>query len=456
MDSSTSQGSLVKRKKCQYCKDSITLRYLKTHEELCGKEKSHKDNTTDMPTQPKSVCNAQVENCTRDCENILGEDNTIAENPSIPSSNEGLCNNEGNDVNDFTMGADSDGESTSGDCSESSSSSSEDSVDNEAGALGYEDTSDMSGDEEERSSQPTTNDLCNDIAADCSSSCRSYWVMLALAMWQVTFNITGCAFHLLLKILWVAMYCSKTGVPTLEIPMTLYRFWKLVGFKTDSNITRYVVCTACHTLYKYEDCTLRCEGKLISKLCSNIPNPDHTQLGRRQRCNTLLLEEVISAITGRRTLKPFKEYCYKSIKGSLASFVARKKFEDSCESWRFRQRDDDILNDIYDGNIWKKFQQNNFFNSNGEYGLILNVDWFQPFKHVKYSIGVIYLVVLNLPRQIRFRPENVILVGVIPHFKPLPAIDTYIKPLVDELIEAWSPGFFLTSFTSPGKQKVIF
>ena len=46
----------------------------------------------------------------------------------------------------------------------------------------------------------------------------------------------------------------------------------------------------------------------------------------------------------------------------------------------------------------------------------LNLDWFQPFSHVNYSVGVgiIYMVILNLPREKRYKVENIILVSVIP------------------------------------------
>lgn len=46
--------------------------------------------------------------------------------------------------------------------------------------------------------------------------------------------------------------------------------------------------------------------------------------------------------------------------------------------------------------------------------LMMNVDWFRPFKHSPYSAGMIYLVVQNLPRSLRFKVENVIIVGAIP------------------------------------------
>ena len=47
------------------------------------------------------------------------------------------------------------------------------------------------------------------------------------------------------------------------------------------------------------------------------------------------------------------------------------------------------------------------------YGFTLNVDWFKPFKHQEYKVRVIYLAVLNLPRETRYKWENIV-VGIIP------------------------------------------
>lgn len=75
------------------------------------------------------------------------------------------------------------------------------------------------------------------------------------------------------------------------------------------------------------------------------------------------------------------------------------------------------LSDVYDGSICKDFlikDHSPFLSECNSYGLLLNIDWLQPYKHTEYSVGVIYLVILNLPRSIRFKRENVILMGVIP------------------------------------------
>ena len=76
------------------------------------------------------------------------------------------------------------------------------------------------------------------------------------------------------------------------------------------------------------------------------------------------------------------------------------------------------------------------------YLLCLNVDWFQLFKHTQYSIGAIYATIQNLPRTERYKPENVLLIGIIPGPKePALSIDSFLQPLVNELNEYYSEGF---------------
>ena len=71
-------------------------------------------------------------------------------------------------------------------------------------------------------------------------------------------------------------------------------------------------------------------------------------------------------------------------------------------------------------------------------GFVLNIDWFQAYKYKTCSIGVIYLVILNLPRQVKFKRESVILVGLIPGpCEPPKTVNTYLTPLVYELLSLW-------------------
>ena len=54
-------------------------------------------------------------------------------------------------------------------------------------------------------------------------------------------------------------------------------------------------------------------------------------------------------------------------------------------------------------------------------------------------MGVIYLVLLNLPREIRFRKENILIIGVLPGPKESKGnINFFLKPLVDKLLDLWN------------------
>ena len=83
----------------------------------------------------------------------------------------------------------------------------------------------------------------------------------------------------------------------------------------------------------------------------------------------------------------------------------------------------------------------------------MNVDWFSPFKHTPYSVGAVYLSVMNLPRSKRFLKENMILVGLIPGpNEPALNINSYLEPLVKELKVLWSEGMVINMPDNPGQQ----
>lgn len=90
----------------------------------------------------------------------------------------------------------------------------------------------------------------------------------------------------------------------------------------------------------------------------------------------------------------------------------------------------------------------------GRYVFSLGVDFFNPFGNKqagkKRSIGIISLLCLNLPPHLRYRPENVFLVGIIPgpseprwHL-----INCYLDPLVDDFLVFWQPGVWFSRTSS--------
>ena len=65
---------------------------------------------------------------------------------------------------------------------------------------------------------------------------------------------------------------------------------------------------------------------------------------------------------------------------------------------------------------------------------------------MQYSVGGIYLVIQNLPRDERFKEENVILIGCIPGpNEPHLSIDSYLLPLIEELKLAYAEGITVIS-----------
>ncbi|XP_052097344.1 uncharacterized protein LOC127732339 [Mytilus californianus] len=281
----------------------------------------------------------------------------------------------------------------------------------------------------------------------------TYWFCKLLLLWQCIYYISDAAICFLLNILATFFkllsvnsdVCSKVQN---VFPKNMYQLSKLLKSNM-LDFKQYVVCTNCYSLYEFEDCYHIVEGSKVSKKCSFIEFPNHRLPYLRKRCNQPLLMEIKSEPS--KILAPYKIYCYKSIESSLSYCVKRQHFEDLCEQWRLRETREDIMYDIYDGKLWDDFngKKYNFFTKEDNYGCILNVDWFQPYKHTHCSIGVMYIAFFNLPRDQRFRRENVLLVGVIPDMKTEPKTNTFVTPLVQELKKSWSDGFQLFSNKSP-------
>ena len=80
----------------------------------------------------------------------------------------------------------------------------------------------------------------------------------------------------------------------------------------------------------------------------------------------------------------------------------------------------------------------------------MSIDSFNPYqsKQAKQVVSVtgIYLVCLNLPPHLRYLPENLCLVGIIPgpHKPSLDQINHFLKPLVEELLVFWETGVYFT------------
>ena len=180
--------------------------------------------------------------------------------------------------------------------------------------------------------------------------------------------------------------------------------------------------------------------------CIQWKNLSYYTTARINHCQDEPLLKSIVSHSGQAKLYPHMVYCFSSLTVSIQNLVLRSGFVEYCESTR-KLVASSSLTDLYDGNIWKQFQNVDgqaFLSLPNNYGLLLNVDWFKPFEHSVYSVGVIFLVVLNLPRSIRFKRENVILYGIIPGpSEPSLTLNSCLAPLISELLTL-SNGVLLT------------
>ena len=286
-------------------------------------------------------------------------------------------------------------------------------------------------------------------------------LLLFLLLWQSMFRVADRAIVVLIKFFKLFLYIIGRVLKAQLllnfvkiIPESLYMVEKNLGLQKDS-FTKYAVCPKCKTLYNFDDCIRqRPNGETVSAKCSHIDFPLHPQRARRRPCGTVLMKTMRSR-NGKPFLYPKQVYCFKKLSDSLQDLINKPGFMENCEKWRSRstQLPENVLGDCYEGRVWKEFQfvdGEPFLAAPNSFGLMLNVDWFQPTLHGSDSIGVIYMVVMNLPREERFKPENLIVVGIIPGPKePKLHINSFLQPLVDDLIDLWDGIILNTSVGGP-------
>lgn len=145
--------------------------------------------------------------------------------------------------------------------------------------------------------------------------------------------------------------------------------------------------------------------------------------------------------TGGNHAIPKKVYAYNSVKSTLATMFRRPQFVNKINSWRSRSVNAGVMYDIFDGQMWNELVDSDgerFVDDYRSLLLTLNVDWFEPFANGRiHSVGAIYPSINNLPRAERYKPESLILVGIMPGPKERSKhqINRYLRPLVDELLD---------------------
>ncbi|KAF5327761.1 hypothetical protein D9619_004081 [Psilocybe cf. subviscida] len=165
-------------------------------------------------------------------------------------------------------------------------------------------------------------------------------------------------------------------------------------------------------------------------------------------CGTTLLQP--QRIGGQEVMVPIKRFVRTGFKDWLAGLLSCRGLEKAMDA-AWSQRDSGIMQDIFDGEVLRGFEgvDGKHFSVGGDEGryiFSLCVDYFNPLGNKqagkKISVGLVSVVCLNLPSNLRYKPENMFLYGVIPgpSEPPLDCLNHYLTALIDELLELWVPG----------------
>ncbi|GET54361.1 hypothetical protein GLOIN_2v1775288 [Rhizophagus irregularis DAOM 181602=DAOM 197198] len=231
---------------------------------------------------------------------------------------------------------------------------------------------------------------------------RFLWILLWIMNFRTRFNIAETATETLIKFMKLAL-CEFSSDDFNDFPDSLYLTRKKLGL--NDQFHSFVPCPKCHKLYKKEEVVdFKQEDNPAIMKCQHIEFPN-SSVRRSRLCNTALSEKI-SASTNRTIIRPNLMYPFAGINQQLATMFCRPGSE------------------VADSHL----------------GLMLNLDWFQPYDSTIYSIGVIYAAICNLPRDIRFRRENLLTLGILPGPKEvsLHKVNHYLAPIVNELETLWA------------------
>lgn len=198
----------------------------------------------------------------------------------------------------------------------------------------------------------------------------------------------------------------------------------------------YAQCPRCGKLFSFEGpgCPDRC---------------DNSSFGQTP-CGAKLKTQV--KVQLRWMDRPLKTFVYQSPAQWLGRMISRPGFEEMMDSIPRTASVKELAKDIWDAKgihevKWKDGKSYAELPKDQlRVVLTMAIDWFNahhsPEAKKKWSIGAIYMIILNLPAHIRYRPENICLVGIIPGPKKpsMEQMNHFLKPIVDEFVPFWTHG----------------
>lgn len=208
-----------------------------------------------------------------------------------------------------------------------------------------------------------------------------------------------------------------------------------------------VVFACCPQCYKLHSCNT--EG-VYPREC------DHQEYPGKPLCGAALTKASSSGPV------PILPFLFQPVENWLSRMLSRPGFVDMIdkESKKARKHTTrepaDKMKDIFSGTAFQGLEgpDGKLFldHVDGELRLAftLNIDWFNPFGKKRsgrtQKVGGIYMVCHNLPVHLRYRPENIYLVGIIPGpgEPDVDQMNQIMIPIVDNFRQLYKDGVRIT------------
>ncbi|GET66057.1 hypothetical protein GLOIN_2v1768861 [Rhizophagus irregularis DAOM 181602=DAOM 197198] len=150
-------------------------------------------------------------------------------------------------------------------------------------------------------------------------------------------------------LIWIMKFRSSHNIPNTAIE-ELIQFIKII---------LKVSCQKCHKLYKKEDIISNDDNTIMK--CSHVEFPN-SATKRLKQCQTPLGKKI--SLNNSISIVPELIHPVSSIQQQLSSMFKRPGFEELLRHWTRRSVIDNVLSDIYDGQIWQNLKESNEQGSN--------------------------------------------------------------------------------------------
>jgi len=109
-------------------------------------------------------------------------------------------------------------------------------------------------------------------------------------------------------------------------------------------------------------------------------------------------------------------------------------------------KDDDDLDDIFDGKIYRELVDENLFNDKRDVAFTASCDGYQIFKQKTDDCWLFLLINNNLDPSLRVKKENLLIPFLIPGPSQPKDFNTFLQPFIDEMKELERKKFILSLF----------